>query len=179
MSACCSPRRLPGSRACDPCFRVARARCRAELRQRRNHPVHRAARRRGPRHDRSRHDRSRCRHRGGRPMDQGIACGSAGADPGDAPGDGLVRARRSGTRGAGPAAGLSLAKPPRHSLRLSTYRRRRHQGRKHHHGDETVAAEDYDRSVSQADEKLIRAAIAEHLRPRTGVCSGPRPASTP
>jgi sarcosine oxidase len=39
---------------------------------------------------------------------------------------------------------------------------------KHHHGDQTVDAEDYDRTVSQADEKLIRAAIAEHMPAANG-----------
>ena len=34
---------------------------------------------------------------------------------------------------------------------------------KHHHGDETVDPDSYDRGVSAADEALIRAAVAEHL----------------
>jgi sarcosine oxidase len=39
---------------------------------------------------------------------------------------------------------------------------------KHHHDDETVAAENYDRTVSQADETLIRAAVAEHMPAANG-----------
>jgi sarcosine oxidase len=39
---------------------------------------------------------------------------------------------------------------------------------KHHHGDETVDAEDYDRTVSPPDEALIRAAIAEHMPAANG-----------
>jgi sarcosine oxidase len=34
---------------------------------------------------------------------------------------------------------------------------------KHHHRDETVDPDDYDRAVSADDERLIRAALAEHL----------------
>ena len=39
---------------------------------------------------------------------------------------------------------------------------------KHHHRDETVDPEDYDRSVSAADEALIRAALAEFLPAANG-----------
>ena len=39
---------------------------------------------------------------------------------------------------------------------------------KHHHGDETVDPETYDRTVSAADENLIRAALAEHLPDANG-----------
>jgi sarcosine oxidase len=39
---------------------------------------------------------------------------------------------------------------------------------KHHHGNETVDPDDYDRKVSTADEALIRAAIAEHLPAANG-----------
>jgi sarcosine oxidase len=39
---------------------------------------------------------------------------------------------------------------------------------KHHHDDETVDPENYDRTVSAADEGLIRAALAEHLPAANG-----------
>jgi sarcosine oxidase len=39
---------------------------------------------------------------------------------------------------------------------------------KHHHDDETVDPESYDRTVSAADESLIRAALAEHLPAANG-----------
>jgi sarcosine oxidase len=39
---------------------------------------------------------------------------------------------------------------------------------KHHHRDQSVDAEAYDRTVSADDEMLVRAAIAEHLPPANG-----------
>jgi sarcosine oxidase len=39
---------------------------------------------------------------------------------------------------------------------------------KHHHRDETVDPEHYDRTVSAADEALIRAAVADHLPDANG-----------
>ena len=39
---------------------------------------------------------------------------------------------------------------------------------KHHHRNETVDPDDYDRTVSAADETLIRAAIAEHIPAANG-----------
>jgi sarcosine oxidase len=39
---------------------------------------------------------------------------------------------------------------------------------KHHHSDETVDPDSYDRSVSAADEALIRAALADHLPDANG-----------
>jgi sarcosine oxidase len=39
---------------------------------------------------------------------------------------------------------------------------------KHHHADQTVEADTYDRTVTSADEGLIRAAVAEHLPAANG-----------
>src|SRR5258708_37470264 len=39
---------------------------------------------------------------------------------------------------------------------------------KHHHRDQSVDADDHDRTVSAEDEMLIRAAIAEHLPAANG-----------
>src|SRR5262245_66318880 len=39
---------------------------------------------------------------------------------------------------------------------------------KHHHRDETVDPDAYDRAVSAADEALIRAAMAEHIPAANG-----------
>jgi sarcosine oxidase len=39
---------------------------------------------------------------------------------------------------------------------------------KHHHADEAVDPDDYDRSVSAADEAMIRAAVAEHIPTANG-----------
>jgi sarcosine oxidase len=39
---------------------------------------------------------------------------------------------------------------------------------KHHHADEAVDADDHDRSVTAADEALIRAALAAHLPAANG-----------
>src|SRR5262249_37733020 len=39
---------------------------------------------------------------------------------------------------------------------------------KHHHADQTVDPDDYDRAVSGADESLIRAAIADHMPEANG-----------
>jgi len=39
---------------------------------------------------------------------------------------------------------------------------------KHHHGDQTVEPDTYDRTVSAQDERLIRAAVAEHLPAANG-----------
>ena len=39
---------------------------------------------------------------------------------------------------------------------------------KHHHADQSVDADAYDRTVSAEDERLIRAAIAEHLPAANG-----------
>jgi sarcosine oxidase len=39
---------------------------------------------------------------------------------------------------------------------------------KHHHGDQTVDADTYDRTISPEDEMLIRAAVAEHLPAANG-----------
>ena len=52
---------------------------------------------------------------------------------------------------------------------------------KHHHRDQTVNPDDHDRQVSAADEALIRAALADHLRihPEQGLQEARRETSQP
>jgi len=51
---------------------------------------------------------------------------------------------------------------------LPAVRRGRHQGRQTHHRDEKVDPDEHDRTISAADEALIRAALADHLPAANG-----------
>jgi len=50
---------------------------------------------------------------------------------------------------------------------------------KHHHLDEAVDADHYDRAISATDEAVIRIALKAHLPDADGRSSPPKPAFTP
>ena len=84
----------------------------------------------------------------------------------DPRGDGLVRP--DGCRPVLGMPGVHHREPARHALRGSPLRWSGVKVAKHHHRDEAVEPDSYDRTVSADDEALIRAGIADHIPAANG-----------
>ena len=104
-----------------------------------------------------------------RPMDEAAAARSAGAAARHAPGDGVVCAARSARRSPPAASRCSCSKAG--TACTTAFRRSAASAvkvAKHHHADEAVDPDRCDRTVSAADEALIRPAIADHIPAANG-----------